>query len=171
MDKRRTPNTKPLRNYRRLPPTTPPLFWEVAERNKAEEAPEGVKRANALRYMEYLGMVKMERKMTRKILKSPTPRMSEPSPSSGGASYKVWEVTVKDLLAATGELRERQGKLFRATAAIIWAVKEAEDGPWEAGPGLKEEVLRWLGEQVSWMDELEKSLDQKGWELAHKPQK
>ena len=44
-----------------------------------------MRRANTIIYMEYLGMVKMERKIT------------------------------------------------RATVALIVAVKEAEEGPWEAG--------------------------------------
>ena len=57
--------------------------------------------------------------------------------------------------------------MVRATAALIEAVKEAEKGPWEVGPGMKEEALRtWLGEQVSRMDKLEESLDQKGGRLA-----
>ena len=48
----------------------------------------------------------------------------------------------ENLLAATRELRDRQGKLVRATAALIGAVEEAEEGSWEAGSGLKEEALR-----------------------------
>ena len=38
----------------------------------------------------------------------------------------------ESLLAATRELRDQQGKLVRATAELIGAVKEAEEGPWEA---------------------------------------
>ena len=122
---------------------------------------------NALRYTEYLGMLKIERQITRKVLKGPGLRVSAPPPSSGGASHKVREVTAKNLLAATGELRDRQGKLFRATVVLIGAVKEAEEGPWEAGSGLLEEALReWLGVQVSRTDELKESLDQKRSELA-----
>ena len=34
----------------------PPQCQEAAERNEVEEAQEGMKRANALRYKEYLGM-------------------------------------------------------------------------------------------------------------------
>ena len=57
--------------------------------------------------------------------------------------------------------------MVRATAALIGAVKEAEEGSWEAGSGLKEEALRrWLGEQVSRMDELKESLDQKRRDLT-----
>ena len=44
----------------------PQQCQEAAERNKAEETPEEVKRANALRYTEYLGMLKLERQTTRK---------------------------------------------------------------------------------------------------------
>ena len=65
------------------------MCQEVAERNEAKEAPEGVKRATALRYKEYLGMRKMERKMIRKILESPTPMRSEPPLSSRGATHGV----------------------------------------------------------------------------------
>ena len=46
----------------------PPQCQEVPERNETEEAPEAVKRKNALRYTEYLGMVNMERQITMKIL-------------------------------------------------------------------------------------------------------
>ena len=43
----------------------PPQCQEAPERNETEEA---VKRKNALRYTEYLGMVNMERQITMKIL-------------------------------------------------------------------------------------------------------
>ena len=77
------------------------------------------------------------------------------------------EVTAENLLAATGELRDRQSKLFRATVALIVVVKEAGEGPWEPGSGLTEENLRrWLEEQVSRMEELKESLDQKRRKLA-----
>ena len=102
------------------------------ERNEAEEAPEGVKRANALRYTEYLGMLKMGRQITRNIIEGPEIRVSAPPPSSWGPSYEVREGTAENLLAATGELRDWQGKLFRATVALIGAINEAEEGPWEA---------------------------------------
>ena len=72
------------------------------------------------------------------------------APFIRGAYYEAGEVTAENFLAATRERRDRQGKLVRATAALIGAVKEAEEGPWEAGLGLKKEALRkWLGEQVS----------------------
>ena len=123
--------------------------------------------ANSLRYKKYLGMMKMERHIKRKIIEGPTLRMPAPHPSAGGTSYKVGGVTAESLLVATKELRDWQGKLVRATAALIEAVKEAEDGPWEVGAGLKEEALRtWLGEQVARMDKLEESLDQKGGRMA-----
>ena len=55
---------------------------------------------------------------------------------------------MENLTAATGELRDRQDKLSRATAALIVAVKEAGEGPWEARSGLREEaLLRWLLDQ------------------------
>ena len=140
----------------------PPQCQEAAERNEAEEAPEGVKRANALRYTEYLGVANMKRRITRKILEGTGLRMIAPPPSSGEAYYEEREVTAENLLAATRELRDRHGRLFRATVALIVAVKEAEEGPWEPGSGLSEEALRrWLKEQVSRMEELKESLDQK----------
>ena len=47
------------------------------------------------------------------------------------------------------------------------AVKEVEEGPWEAASVLTEEALRrWLEEHVSRMDELKESMDQKRRELA-----
>ena len=39
-----------------------------------EEAPEKVKRANDIRYLEYVKMVKIERRLQRKILEDPGPR-------------------------------------------------------------------------------------------------
>ena len=93
--------------------------------------------------------------------------MSVLPPSSRGASHEAREVTIENLLAATGELRDRQGRLFRATVALIVAVKEAEEGPWEAGSGLTEEaLLKWLGKQVDRIEDLKESLDQKRRELA-----
>ena len=74
---------------------------------------------------------------------------------------------MENLTAATGELRDRQDKLSRATAALIVAVKEAGVGPWEAGSGRREEaLLRWLGDRAAWMKDLKESLDQKKRELA-----
>ena len=50
---------------------------------------------------------------------------------------------------------------------LIVAVKEAGEGPLEAGSGLREgALLRWLGEQVARMEDLKESLDQKRRELA-----
>ena len=114
----------------------------MAGRNEAEEAPEGLMRANALRYTEYLGMLNMERQITRNVLEGPELRRSALPQSSGGATQEVREVTSEDLLATatkeTEELRDRQGKLVRTTVQLIGAVKEAEEGPWEAGAGLTE---------------------------------
>ena len=59
------------------------------------------------------------------------------APISGGNLNEAEGVTAESLLVATKELRDWQGKLVRATAALIEAVKEAEDGPWEVGSGLK----------------------------------
>ena len=56
----------------------PPLCQEAAERNEAEEAPYGVKRPNILRYIEYLGMAKMKRRITRKIPVGPGLKMIAP---------------------------------------------------------------------------------------------
>ena len=118
----------------------PPQGQEAADRNEAEEAPEGVKLANSLRYKEYLGMVKMERQIIRKLIEGPTQRRSAPLHSSGGVSYEVGGVTIENLLAANRELRDRQGKLVRAMAALIGSVKEAEEGSWEAGSGLRKKL-------------------------------
>ena len=142
-----------------------PPAGEVAKPSK--ETPEGMKRANALRYTEYLGILKRERQITRKFLEGPELRRSAQPPSLGEAIHKVREATTENLLEATGELRDRQEKLFRATVELIRVMKEAEEGPWEAGAGLTEPFLRrWLGEQVSKMEKLKENLDQKGWELG-----
>ena len=70
-------------------------------------------------------------------------------------------------LAANKELKDWQGMLNRATAALIGALKKAEDGSWKADSGLKEEALRkWLGEQLSRMSKIEVGPDRKGGELA-----
>ena len=45
-----------------------PQYREETERKEVGEAPEGVKRANALRNKEYLGMVKKERQVIRELL-------------------------------------------------------------------------------------------------------
>ena len=52
------------------------------EREGVGEAPEGVKRANVLRYKEALGMAKKERQVTRELIEDPTRRRSAPYPSS-----------------------------------------------------------------------------------------
>ena len=139
----------------------PPQFQEAAELTKI------IRRANTTKYLEYLGMVKLERKLTRKILEDPGLKPPAPPPSSRETSYGVREVTTENLLAAAGELKDRQDKLSRATAALIVAMKEAGEGPWEAGSGLREgALLRLLGEQVARMEDLKESLDQKRRELA-----
>ena len=79
--------------------------------------------ANTLRYKEYLWMMKMERHVGRKIIEGPTLWMPVPHSSTGGTSYEVEGVTAESLLIATKEIRDWQGKLVRATAAIIEAVK------------------------------------------------
>ena len=126
-----------------------------------------MKRANALRYKEYLGMAKKERQVIRELIEGPTRRRSAPHPSSGGVAYEVGGVTIEKLLAANRELKAWQGKLVRATADLISAVKKSEEGSWKADSGLKEGALRkWLGEQLSRMSKIEEGLDRKGGELA-----
>ena len=49
------------------------------------EAPENVKRANAVRYLEQGKMAKIKRKLRRKRLKNTRPRPPAPPPSSRGA--------------------------------------------------------------------------------------
>ena len=86
-----------------------------------------------------------------------------PSPSSSwGASSLASAATAENLLAGTGELKDRQDKLSRATAALIVAVKEAGGGQWDAEPGLTEEALRgWLGEQEDRIEDPKERLDLK----------
>ena len=67
-------------------PPSPPTSQEKADSDEANEAPDEVQRANNLRYKEYLGMMKMERHVKRKISKGPTLRMPAPHPSAGGIS-------------------------------------------------------------------------------------
>ena len=95
-------------------------------------------------------------------------RQSEDVPEGArGASYGASKVTAENLLAATEELRDRQDRLTGATAALIVAVREAGEGPWEAGSGQREEaLLGWLEKQVDQMEDLKESLDQKRRELA-----
>ena len=45
-----------------------------------EEAPDKVKRANAVRNLEYVNMVKIEKRLRRKILEDPGPRPAIPEP-------------------------------------------------------------------------------------------
>ena len=144
---------------------------EARRSRQTEDVPEDMRRVNTTWYLEYLGMVKIERKLMRKIHEDPGPRPPAPPPSSRGASCGASEVTSENLLAATEELRDRQDKLSGATAALIVAVKEAGEGPWEAGPGLTEEaLLGWLEKQVDRMKDLKESLDQKRSELVRRTQ-
>ena len=96
-----------------------------------------MKRANSLRYNEYLGMEKKERQVIRELIEGPTRRRSTPNPSSGGAAYEVGGVKIEKLLAANKELKAWQGKLVRATADFISAVKKSEEGSWKADLRLK----------------------------------
>ena len=82
-------------------PTDPPPSQEKADSDEANEAPDEVQRANNLRYKEYLGMMKMERHVKRKIIEGQTLRMPAPPPSAGGTSYEVGGVTAESLLGAT----------------------------------------------------------------------
>ena len=91
-----------------------------------------MKRANVLRYKESLGMAKKERQVTRELIEGPTRRRSAPHLSSGGVAYEVGGVTIEKLLAANRELKVWQGKLVRATADLISAIKKAEEGSWKA---------------------------------------
>ena len=126
-----------------------------------------MRRANGLRYKEYLGMAKMERRIIRELMEDPTRRRAAPPPSPEEVSYEVRGITIEKLLAASRELKEWQGKLVRAKAALIGAAKEAEKGAWEAGSELKEEALRkWLCKKLSRVDKLEEGLDRKGREMA-----
>ena len=68
MNKRRTQSQKPSGESHAPAHLEPPQCQEAPERKETEEAPEAVKRKNALRYTEYLGMVNMERQITMKIL-------------------------------------------------------------------------------------------------------
>ena len=85
-----------------------PQYREEMERKEVGEAPEGVKRANALRYKEYLGMAKKERQVIRKLIEGQPRRRSAPHHSSGGAAYKVGGVKIEKLLAANRELKAWQ---------------------------------------------------------------
>ena len=58
------------------------------------EAPENVKRANAVRYLEQGKMAKIKRRLQRKMLKTPGPKLPAPPPSSKGAPNKTSKVTV-----------------------------------------------------------------------------
>ena len=117
------------------------------EREEVEEAPEGVKRANVLRYKEALGMAMKERKVTRELLEDPTGKRSTPYLSSRGVAEGIGGVTIEKLIAANKEMKVWQRKLVRARADLINILKKAKEGVWKAGLGLKEEALRrWLGE-------------------------
>ena len=124
-----------------LPDHLEPLWYrEETEREEVGEAPEGVKRANVLRYKEDLGMAKKERQVTRELIEDPTRRRSVPYALSGGVAYEVGGVTIEKLIAANKELKVWQGKLVRATADLINVIKKAEEGLWKTDSGLKEEA-------------------------------
>ena len=83
-------NTKPETLGELHAPAPPdPQCQEAADGNEAEEAQDGVKRANALRNKEYLGMMKMARQIKRRVLNGPTLRMPAPTIQSGGSRQKA----------------------------------------------------------------------------------
>ena len=65
------------------------------EREEVGEAPEGVRRANILRYKEALGMVKKERQVTRELLEDPKGKRSTPYLLSRGVAEGVGGVTIE----------------------------------------------------------------------------
>ena len=76
--------------------------------------PEKGKRANAVRYLEYGKMVKIERRLRRKMLEDPGPKSPAPPPSSGGAPYSTSEVTAENRLA-------RGQKSFELSNSMTWS--------------------------------------------------
>ena len=65
------------------------------EREEVGEAPEGVKRANVLRYKEALGMAKKEIQVTRELLEDPTGKRSAAYLSSREVAEEVGGVTIE----------------------------------------------------------------------------
>ena len=72
-----------------------------------DRMPTVVRKAEAAWLQEYLGVVELEKKLSRKILEDPGPGPPSPSPSSGGASSITREATAESLLAEAGELTDR----------------------------------------------------------------
>ena len=102
----------------------PSQCQEAVERTKTEEVPEDVRRANTTRYLEYIGTVKLERKLIRKILEGLGLRPPAPPPTSRGASYGAREVTAENRLAVTKAQRDRQDKISGPKTALTGTGEE-----------------------------------------------
>ena len=126
-----------------------------------------VKRAEAAWNQEYLGMVDLERKLSRKILEDPGPGPPSPPPSSGEASSLASRAKSEDLLANAGELADRQHKLDKACAHLQAEVAAAGGGPWEGRLDLTQEAMNeWMGDQDDRIYELKERVARKQRDLV-----
>ena len=129
--------------------------------------PTAVRRAEAAWRPEYLGVVELGKKLTRKILEDPGPGPSSPPPSSRGPSSIARETAAEDLLAGAGELADRQDKLNKAFEELLATVSAAGGGPWEGRLHLTEEtLLDWMCDQDDRVEELKEQIAKKQRELV-----
>ena len=79
----------------------------------------------------------------------------------------VSDATPDNLTSGSEELVIQQAKMTDATMKLLAAVSEVGGGPWDACPGLTEELLTvWLGEQEDRGDDLMDKVNRKQEELV-----
>ena len=81
---------------------------------------------------------KIERRLRRKVLEDPGPKLPAPPPSLRGAPNRASEVTAERLLAGTGAPRDRRDKTPGATAALT-VVGEEPGGGASLGQGSQQQ--------------------------------
>ena len=114
-----------------------------------------MKRANDIRYLEYVKIVKIERRLQRKILKDPGPKPATP------------EATAENLLGGAEQLRAQQERMTEATTKLLVVVSEVRGGPWGGGSERTEEdLIKWLGVQDDRVDELQEKIVRRARELV-----
>ena len=98
-----------------------PGIWKEEERQKR-------KKVNIVRYLEQGKMGKRERRLRRKVLEDPGPKLLAPPPSSRGPPNGTSKVTAERRLEVTEAPRDRQNETSGAMAALTVAGEEPGAG-------------------------------------------
>ena len=114
----------------------------------------------------YLGMMKMERHVRRKIIEGPTLRMPASHPSTGGTSYEVEGTPTESLLITTKDKR-LAGLASQGHGCAHCSCKESRRRAMVGRGGAKGRSPKDMARRASSPDEkLKESLDQKGGRMA-----